>query len=58
MLRAIPSLRTHRDYRVTIFNLFRKTPGYAEDITIDTTGPSYSEKKYLVERVAEPPAVL
>ncbi|KAK4167586.1 hypothetical protein QBC43DRAFT_203210 [Cladorrhinum sp. PSN259] len=52
-----PFTRTHRDYRVTIFNLFRKTPGYTEDITIDGTGPSYTEKRYLVERVAEPPAV-
>ncbi|KAL1871990.1 hypothetical protein VTK73DRAFT_1779 [Phialemonium thermophilum] len=52
-----PFTRTHRDYRITIFNLFRKTPGYTEDIVIDALGPSYSEKKYLVERVAEPPAV-
>jgi hypothetical protein len=52
-----PFTRTHRDYRVTIFNLFRKTPGYTEDITIDATGPTYSERRYLVERVAEPPAV-
>ncbi|KAK4186526.1 hypothetical protein QBC35DRAFT_267000 [Podospora australis] len=52
-----PFTRTHRDYRITIFNLFRKTPGYTEDITIDATGPTYSEKRYLVERVAEPPAV-
>jgi hypothetical protein len=52
-----PFTRTHRDYRVTIFNLFRKTPGFTEDIIIDGTGPSYSEKKYLVERVAEPEAV-
>ncbi|KAH8880703.1 leucine rich repeat domain-containing protein [Thozetella sp. PMI_491] len=52
-----PFARTHRDYRITIFNLFRRTPGYTEDITIDSTGPSYSEKKYLVDRVAEPLAV-
>lgn len=52
-----PFTRTHRDYRITIFNLFRQTPGYTEDITIDATGPTYSEKRYLVERVAEPPAV-
>jgi hypothetical protein len=52
-----PFTRTHRDYRVTIFNLFRKTPGFTEDIIIDGTGPSYSERKYLVERVAEPEAV-
>lgn len=52
-----PFTRTHRDYRVTIFNLFRKTPGYTEDVTIDGTGPTYAEKRYLVERAAEPPAV-
>lgn len=52
-----PFTRSHRDYRVTIFNLFRKTPGYTEDIIIDDAGPSYSEKKHLVERVAEPAAV-
>ncbi|GAB1320646.1 hypothetical protein MFIFM68171_10856 [Madurella fahalii] len=52
-----PFTRTHRDYRITIFNLFRKTPGYTEDITIDATGPTYAEKRYLVERVEEPPAV-
>ncbi|KAK7989484.1 hypothetical protein PG989_009799 [Apiospora arundinis] len=49
--------RTHKDYRITIFNLFRKTPGYTEDIIIDASGPSYSEKRYLVERVAIPEAV-
>ncbi|KAK3380191.1 hypothetical protein B0T24DRAFT_185884 [Lasiosphaeria ovina] len=52
-----PFTRTHRDYRVIIFNLFRKTPGYTDDITIDATGPSYSEKRYLIERVDEPEAV-
>ena len=38
---------------MTIFNLFRKTPGYAEDILIDTSGPGYSERRQLVDRVAE-----
>jgi len=52
-----PFTRTHRDYRLTIFNLFRRTPGYTEDITIDGTGPSYSEKRFLVEREAVPPPV-
>ena len=46
--------KTHTNYRVTIFNLFRKTPGYAEDIAIDSTGPSSSERKQLVDRVPEP----
>ncbi|KAH6625029.1 hypothetical protein B0J18DRAFT_444848 [Chaetomium sp. MPI-SDFR-AT-0129] len=52
-----PFTRTHRDYRITIFNLFRRTPGYTEDITIDATGPTYAEKRYLVERAEIPPAV-
>jgi Leucine-rich repeat (LRR) protein len=49
--------RTHRDYRITIFNLFRKMPGYTEDIVIDGMGPSYSEKRQLVERTPVPAAV-
>lgn len=52
-----PFTRTHSGFRVTIFNLFRKTPGYTEDIVIDTYGPGYSERRQLIERVAEPPAV-
>ncbi|KAL2753582.1 hypothetical protein ACRALDRAFT_1010674, partial [Sodiomyces alcalophilus JCM 7366] len=52
-----PFCRTHRDYRTTIFNLFRKTPGYTVDIIIDRTGPSHSERRYLVERVPIPAAV-
>ncbi|KAH7037992.1 leucine rich repeat domain-containing protein [Microdochium trichocladiopsis] len=52
-----PFTRTHRNYRITIFNLFRETPGFTEDIIIDSTGPSYSEKKYLKERAAVPAAV-
>ncbi|KAK4043237.1 hypothetical protein C8A01DRAFT_43875 [Parachaetomium inaequale] len=52
-----PFTRTHRDYRITIFNLFRQTPGYTEDITIDASGPTYAEKRYLVERAEIPPAV-
>lgn len=52
-----PFTRTHREYRITIFNLFRRTPGYTEDIVIDNTGPTYSERRYLVERVPVPAAV-
>ncbi|KAF2814935.1 uncharacterized protein BDZ99DRAFT_187442 [Mytilinidion resinicola] len=52
-----PFCKTHSNYRVTIFNLFRKTPGYAEDIVIDTTGPGYSERKQLVDRAPERPNV-
>jgi len=49
-----PFTRTHTNYRVTIFNLFRSSPGYTEDIMIDTLGPSYGEKRQLVDRVPEP----
>lgn len=49
-----PFTKTHKDYRITIFNLFRQSPGYTEDVLIDMTGPSSSEKKYLVERTKEP----
>lgn len=49
-----PFTKTHKDYRITIFNLFRQSPGYTEDVLIDMAGPSSSEKKYLVERTKEP----
>jgi hypothetical protein len=49
-----PFTKTHTNYRVTIFNLFRSTPGYVEDIIIDQQGPSYSERKQFVDRAPEP----
>lgn len=52
-----PFIRTHKDYRITIFNLFRKQPGYTEDIIIDGSGPSYSERRQLVERAPIPDSV-
>lgn len=52
-----PFCKSYSNYRVTIFNLFRKTPGYTDDIVIDSTGPSNSEKRQLVDRVPEPPSV-
>ncbi|KAJ6781437.1 hypothetical protein PWT90_09595 [Aphanocladium album] len=52
-----PFTRAYKDYRVTIFNLFRATPGYTEDIIIDGTGPSYAEKRLLIERVPIPDSV-
>lgn len=52
-----PFVRTHKDYRITIFNLFRQTPGYTEDILIDGTGPSYSERRSLVDRAPIPDSV-
>lgn len=52
-----PFVKTHSNYRVTIFNLFRSTPGYVEDILIDASGPGYSERRQLVDRVVEPEGV-
>jgi hypothetical protein len=49
--------KTYPNYRVTIFNLFRKTPGYTADVIIDSTGPSSAEKKQLVDRAPELPGV-
>ncbi|KAJ5654602.1 hypothetical protein N7490_001605 [Penicillium lividum] len=51
-----PFVKTHSGYRVVIMNLFRRTPGYAEDIIIDGRGPGFTERKQLVDRVAEPDA--
>lgn len=48
-----PFCKTHATFRITIFNLFRKTPGYSEDIVIDSTGPSNNERKQLVDRAPE-----
>ncbi|KIX01798.1 uncharacterized protein Z518_09525 [Rhinocladiella mackenziei CBS 650.93] len=48
-----PFTKSFSDYRVTTFNLFRTTPGYVDDITLDDSGPGYSERKQLVDRVPE-----
>jgi Leucine-rich repeat (LRR) protein len=48
-----PFVRNTPEYRVKIFNLFRSTPGYVEDVCLDGNGPGYSERKQLVERVPE-----
>ena len=48
-----PFAKTHGNYRVTIFNLFRGTPGYSDDIIIDTAGPGYSERKQLRDHAIE-----
>ena len=49
-----PFVKTHSNYRVTIFNLFRVTPGYTEDIVIDSSLPGYSERRQLRDRAPEP----
>ena len=48
-----PFVRSYSNYRVTILNLFRSTPGYTEDIVIDASAIGYSERRQLRERVAE-----
>ncbi|KAF4587796.1 leucine rich repeat domain-containing protein [Ophiocordyceps camponoti-floridani] len=52
-----PLARTHKNYRVTIFNLFRSTPGYTVDLVIDGRGPGYSERRHLVDRAPIPESV-
>ncbi|WPG98065.1 Hypothetical protein R9X50_00085000 [Acrodontium crateriforme] len=48
-----PFVKTFGDFRIIIFNLFRRAPGYTEDITIDSFGPLYNEKKHLDDRAPE-----
>ena len=48
-----PFVKTQVNYRITIFNLFRGSPGYTDDIVIDNAGPGYSERRQLRDRVAE-----
>ena len=52
-----PFVKTHGNYRVQIFNLFRNTPGYSEDIMIDASAPGYSERRQLKDRVTEPEGI-
>lgn len=54
---ANPFTKTHSSYRVTIFNLFRSTPGYSDDISLDFHKPGMMEKRNLVDRAAEGPGV-
>ena len=53
-----PFVKSHSSYRVTIFNLFRASPGYTEDIIIDNAGPGYSERRQLHDRATEASAPL
>lgn len=53
-------LTKRTDYRTTIFNLFRATPGYSQDIIVDDNGPGYTERKLLQDRAPEgdrPPTI-
>ena len=51
-----PFTRSHTNYRVTIFDLFRGAPNYMKDVILDTMGPSYIEKRQLRERVVVSPS--
>lgn len=49
--------KTHPEYRTTIFNIFRRTPGRTEDIMIDSQGPMNNEKSKLVDMAPDLPTV-
>ena len=48
-----PFVKSHSNYRVTILNLFRSTPGNTEDVVIDNAAPGFGERRQLRDRVAE-----
>ena len=51
-----PFTRTHaQSFRVSIFNYFRQTPGFTEDIQLDGSGPGMVERRHLIDRVFEKP---
>jgi len=51
-----PFTQTHAStYRVAVFNYFRETPGFIEDISIDGCGPGVVERRHLRDRVFEKP---
>ena len=51
-----PFTRTHAaNYRISIFNFFRETPGFTEDIMIDGSLPGIVERRNVIDRVFEKP---
>ena len=48
-----PFTKAYPNHRVIIFNLFRTSPRYMDDIIIDATGPGFNERRHLVDRVVE-----
>jgi hypothetical protein len=52
-----PFTKTHSAtaYRVAIFNFFRETPGFTEDMVIDGSPPGLVERRQLIDRVFEKP---
>jgi hypothetical protein len=54
-----PFTKTHATtYRMSIFNFFRATPGFTEDISIDNSPPGIVERRNLKDRVQEKPPPL
>jgi hypothetical protein len=54
-----PFTRIHATtYRIAIFNFFRETPGFTEDIMIDGSLPGMVERRQLIDRVFEKPPPL
>ena len=54
-VRRNPFTKSHSKHRVIIFNLFRSTPGYTQDVFIDGELPTRSERRQLADRAPEPP---
>jgi hypothetical protein len=51
-----PFTKTHTaSYRLSIFNYFRLTPGFIEDVSVDGSGPGVMERRHLNDRVFEKP---
>jgi hypothetical protein len=49
-----PFTRSHANsYRTKIFNFFRETPGFTDDIMIDGSLPGIVERRHLMDRVFE-----
>jgi hypothetical protein len=49
-----PFTRSHATtYRINIFNFFRETPGFTEDIMVDGSLPGVMERRHLIDRVFE-----
>ena len=49
-----PFTKSHRTYRITIFNIFRTNPAQTADVIIDGSLPLHSEKKHLADRIPAP----
>ncbi|KAI5295873.1 hypothetical protein KEM52_006653 [Ascosphaera acerosa] len=52
-----PFTKTHPNYRITIFNMFRRTSGFMHDLVIDNNEPRFHERKSLADRIGDLPNV-